>query len=160
MPCYLFTYHAYGSWLPDREQGYVERSKGILPQDHALAVEYRNRMVEVEKTFDGELQRAIIAILLASQEKQKFESYYIATEPSHLHLLMGWRDSRRTMEMRSRLKGSLTRSLNEQFGRRRWLSEGGSRRQVDDEQHFDYLINVYLPKHCGWKWCRDRGYFR
>ncbi|MEM1305417.1 MAG: hypothetical protein AAGG46_11005, partial [Planctomycetota bacterium] len=29
MPVYLFTYHTYGSWLPDRPQGYVQRDQGI-----------------------------------------------------------------------------------------------------------------------------------
>ncbi|QDT75400.1 hypothetical protein I41_46100 [Lacipirellula limnantheis] len=33
MPCCLFTYHAYGSWTPDRKQGYVKRHQGILQQD-------------------------------------------------------------------------------------------------------------------------------
>jgi hypothetical protein len=41
MPCYLFTYHAYGSWMPDRPQGYVRRGKGILPTDTRMAERYR-----------------------------------------------------------------------------------------------------------------------
>jgi hypothetical protein len=37
MPCYLFTWHAYATWLPDRKQGYVEKGRGILPPDKAAA---------------------------------------------------------------------------------------------------------------------------
>ncbi len=37
MPCYLFTFHAFGTWMPDREEGFVQRKKGILPPDEELA---------------------------------------------------------------------------------------------------------------------------
>jgi hypothetical protein len=52
MPCYLFTYHAYGSWMPDRVEGYVRRGQGILPRDTQMAsLYYRNAlhdMVQLE----------------------------------------------------------------------------------------------------------------
>ena len=41
MPCYLFTYHSHGSWMPDRAQGYVRRGQGILPPDSEMAERYR-----------------------------------------------------------------------------------------------------------------------
>jgi hypothetical protein len=41
MPCYLFTYHAYLSWMPDRPQGYVRRKKGIFPPDEEKAEAYK-----------------------------------------------------------------------------------------------------------------------
>ena len=37
MPCYLFTFHAFGTWMPDREEGFVRREQGILPPDEELA---------------------------------------------------------------------------------------------------------------------------
>ena len=39
MPCYLFTFHAYGTWMPDREEGFVRREQGILPPDEELAAQ-------------------------------------------------------------------------------------------------------------------------
>ncbi len=160
MPCYLFTYHAYGSWLPDRQQGYVIRKQGILPQDPAQAVQYRQRMKEAEKKFSPDIQQSIIHVLLESQEKQSFECYSIATEVSHVHLLLGWRDNRPWLRMRSTVKGSMTRSLKSKFGPLEWLSEGGSRKRVCEQKHFDFLGNTYLPRHRGWKWNRERGLFR
>ena len=45
MPCYLLTLHTYGSWMPDRDKGYVRRDhEGILPRDPAMAQRYRHRM--------------------------------------------------------------------------------------------------------------------
>ena len=159
MPCYLFTYHAYGSWLPDRKRGYVERKQGILPQDQKLADQYRERMTEAGKVFDSRLQQAIIVVLLDSQEKQCFESYAIATDSTHVHALIGWRDDRAWLRMRSTVKGSISRSLNQEFGKSKWLSEGGSRKRVRDREHFDYLVSVYMPRHRGVKWDRERGFF-
>ncbi len=44
------------------------------------------------------------------------------------------------------------RRLNRDFERRPWFSKGGSRKQVADQEHFDYLVHVYLPRHTGRKW--------
>lgn len=159
MPCYLFTYHAYGSWLPDRKQGYVRRHEGILLQDHQQAEQYEDRMVEAEKSFTSEIQQEIISVLLESQTKQSFECYAIATEASHTHVFLGWRDSRPWLRMRSIVKSSVTRRLKQMFGRQQWFSEGGSRKRVGDQQHFDYLVRVYLPGHRGWKWDFGRGVY-
>ncbi len=73
MPCYLFTYHAYGSWMHDRRQGYVQRKRGILPPDVALAQKYRAAMTQCEVKFTSDTQIAIIDCLLESREKQNFE---------------------------------------------------------------------------------------
>ena len=159
MPCYLFTYHAYGSWVPDRKQGYVIRKRGILPQNQELAVKYRQCMTEKEKKFGHEMQQSIIRVLLQSREKQEFDCHFIATDCSHTHVLLAWRDVRRSLRMRSTIKGSITRHLRNEFGAYQWLSEGGSRKQVKDLEHFDYLVNVYLPRHRGWKWELKRGLF-
>ncbi len=160
MPCYLFTYHAYGSWLPARKQGYVKRKQGILPSDADEDARYRRLMTEDAKVFDGDFQQTIISVLLDSREKQSFEVYYIATELSHMHALLGWHDERPWLRMRSTIKGSISRVLNQKHGKHEWFSEGGSRKRVQTQEHFDYLMNRYLPKHRGWKWCEAQGLYR
>ena len=124
-----------------------------------MAVKYRQRMSEGEKKFGHDLQQAIIQALLQSRDKQAFECYSISTDCSHVHVLLGWRDERKSLRMRSTIKGSITRHLNNKFGTCAWLSEGGSRKQVKDQEHFDYLIHVYLPRHQGWKWELEREFF-
>lgn len=159
MPCYLVTYHAYGSWLPDRRRGYVRRDRGIIPADTHVAKLYRRDMAESPVVLNGALQRAAIAALLDSQQPQRFNMHAMATDRTHVHALLSWRDSRDAVKMRALLKGSVTRALNAEFGRRNWLAEGGSRKQVRDRRHFDHLRTEYLPKHTGWKWLPERGYF-
>jgi hypothetical protein len=160
MPCYLFTYHAYGSWMPDRSRGYVKRGHGVLPPDAHMAKLYSRAMKETEVAFDDQLQRWAIASLIESEPLQKFDLYYIATDVTHLHALLAWRDEREPVRMRSLLKGSITRTLNRTRARRTWLSEGASRKQVKRRGHFQYLFETYLPKHSGWKWTREKGYFK
>lgn len=160
MPCCLFTYHAYGSWLPDRQQGYVKRGQGILPQDMLKHRLYAKAMTEEIVNFSSEHQRCVIESLIKSQTPQRFELHGIATAPTHLHALLAWRDERNVVAMRGLVKGSVSRALNSAFLRRTWLSEGGSRKQVRTREHFDYLLTVYLPKHSGWKWSVAKGFYR
>lgn len=157
MPCYLFSYHAFGTWLPDRKQGYVKRKRGILPTNVAEAKRYRAAMKEAIVEFDSQVQETVIDSIIDSQEKQRFECYYIATDPTHVHALIGWRDERTWLHMRSIIKSSISRRLKKDCGKRSWLAEGASRKRVKDRTHFEYLIARYLPKHRGWKWCPERG---
>jgi hypothetical protein len=159
MPCYLFTYHAFGTWLPDRKQGYVKRKRGIRPSDFAEAERYRSAMKETVVEFDERLQLSAIDAVIDSQVKQNFDAYYIATDATHVHILIGWRDERAWLHMRSILKGSISRRLKKDRGNRTWLAEGASRKRVKERKHFDPLVTRYLPKHRGWKWCAERGKF-
>jgi REP element-mobilizing transposase RayT len=160
MPCYLFTYHAYGTWLPGRKQGYVKRGRGILPTNahmHRLyAAALKEDVVKLQETH----QLQVINSLLESQAPQHFDVHYAATDATHVHGIVAWRDDRNALKLRGLIKSSLTRSFNGAFHRRTWFAEGASRKQIRDREHYDYLVNVYLPKHNGWKWSQGRGLFQ
>lgn len=160
MPCYLFTCHAYRSWMPDRVEGFVQRGKGILPPDDDLARQYRERAREGEILFDSDLQLLLIAESRIACEKQRYRGHFIATEPTHIHVLASWADDRSWLKVRSALKASLTRRLNREQGRRQWFVDNASRRHVKHQEHFDYLVNSYLPSHGGWKWKEGGEPFR
>ena len=49
MPVYLFTYHAYQSWMPDRARGFVQKGRGIQPPNEALAAAYRQAAIAVQR---------------------------------------------------------------------------------------------------------------
>jgi hypothetical protein len=149
MPCYLFTYHAYGSWMPDRTLGYVKRNRGILAADASMARKYERIMNDKPVLFDESAQETILVSILESRAKQSFDAHFIATDPTHVHLLLAWRDSRTWLRMRSSIKRSQSHRLNMELGRRDWFVEGGSRKRVKDREHYDYLVTHYLPKHTG-----------
>ena len=64
MPCYHFTYHGYGTWMPDHLQGYVRRKVGVLPADQHLAECYRKNQREAVVYFDERVQRVIVRTIL------------------------------------------------------------------------------------------------
>jgi hypothetical protein len=161
MPCYLFTFHAYRSWLPDRTAGFVRRQHGVLPPDKSLAMQYRVIASENEVTFDANLQEILIDESRAAFEKQQCRGHYIATEPTHLHVLTSWADERPWLKIRTGLRSSITRRFNRDVQRRQnWFVDGSSRKQVKEQSHFDHLVNTYLPSHSGLKWQEGGEPFR
>jgi REP element-mobilizing transposase RayT len=160
MPCYHFTFHGHGTWMPDEDDGYVTRDEGRLPQDTLMAAHYRDLMVESEVTFTEDLEKTMIDEVHIAAEKQSFRVHYVATEPTHIHILVSWKDDRPFEKLRASIRQSISRRLGKDYERRTWLSEGGSRRKVSSQEHFDYLVTIYLPKHGGWKWSEEKGLFR
>lgn len=160
MPCFLFTYHAYGSWLPDHRRGYVHRGEGILPSDRHMAELYRANLKQDMVRFDQSIQRQLIDGTLEACASQQLRCHFVATEPTHVHVLVSWTTDRTWQVVRAKLRESLTRRLNREVARQEWFSKSPSRRQVKDQAHFDYLVNVYLPKHSGLRWAEGRGVFQ
>ena len=160
MPVYLFTYHAYGTWLPDKPKGYVRRREGVLPSDADQADKYRAQMKYETVSFDEKIQRLLIEAALSTASFLDIEIRLVATETTHLHVLLQWRHTRPWEKLRSSIKIKLSKRLKEELGERPWLSEGASRKQVKRDEHLQHLENQYLPDHRGWKWCRRRGWFR
>jgi REP element-mobilizing transposase RayT len=160
MPCFLFTYHAWGSWLPDRKQGYVHWKEGLLPPDQGMADAYRRNIKIDEAEFGEELQLLLIEELQQAAGFQKFRLHAAATEVTHIHLLMSWADERTTARLSEGIKKSLTLRLEKEAAKRKWLAKGGSKRRVKDETHFNHLKSAYLPSHRGWKWDEQRGLYK
>ncbi|MEX2171280.1 MAG: hypothetical protein WD851_18310 [Pirellulales bacterium] len=160
MPCYLFSYHTYRSWMPDRPQGYVQRGNGILPCDPRMADLYCEAATYDEALLNEEHQIIIVERLRGAVNHIGCRLHFVATEPTHIHMLVSWRDERPWQLKRTSLKRSITIELKARFDDRPWLSNGSSRKRVKDQQHFDYLVTKYLPDHSGWKWCEVRGLFK
>jgi REP element-mobilizing transposase RayT len=117
-------------------------------------------MKETPVELQDEHQRHGIAVLLESQSLQQFDLHYVATDATHVHVLLSWRDARDAVKLRGLVKGSLSRGFNRAFHRREWFAEGGSLKRVRDRRHFNHLVDAYLPRHAGWKWSRARGLFK
>jgi REP element-mobilizing transposase RayT len=160
MPCYHFTFHGHGTWMPDEDGGYVTRDDGQLAQDVVMAARYRDLMVEDEVEFTEDQEKTMIDEVHIAAGKQNFRVHYVATEPTHIHILVSWKDERPFEKLRASIRQSISRRLGMDYERRTWLSEGGSRRKVSSQEHFDYLVTTYLPKHGGWKWSEEKGLFR
>ncbi|WP_168205474.1 transposase [Bythopirellula goksoeyrii] len=159
MPCYLFTYHGHGTWMPDNPRGYVRRKEGILAPDTHMATCYRDNMCSAAICFDHEIQQILINAALEAFEHQPVRGHAVATESTHLHILVSWQTNRTWKIVCRQLRGSLSRKLNQEFERSEWFSKQPSRKRVADRQHFDHLMDVYLPRHSGLKWREGGGVY-
>ena len=159
MPCYFFTYHAFGSWMPDRRRGYTKRDNTILPPDPEMAERYRENMKGSRVTFTREIQKIIVEEILIAAGFQRFIPRGIGTDETHIHALVAWTDGRTWNQVRNGIRSSITRRLNKEFGRRKWFVESASRKRVRNRKHYDYLIITYIPDHPGWKWSPEKGFY-
>jgi len=160
VPVYFFTYHAYGTWMPDRARGYTRRGADIRSPDPRMAQRYRENMAETPGVFSPSVQRAMIDELQNAGERQGYQLYAVGSDPTHLHVLVGWKYRRTWLRVRAGLQSSLTRRLNRDTHKRTWFVARPSRKRVKDRSHHDYLIGTYIPNHRGWKWDRIRGLYR
>lgn len=161
MPVATLSLHAYGTWLPDRPQGFYHHSRGLAPSNPDLARAYRRQQREREAVLSDEVQQSLISLLIEAAEHKLLTPYGLATDRSHFHALFGWRDERPLPAVAASLRRGLTIGLKQRFpGRDRWFTHKGARTFVRDGRHFAYLRDVYLPDHPGWKWDRSRGVYR
>jgi hypothetical protein len=146
--------------MPDRHRGYVKRHAGILPSDDRMAQLYRANLKQAAVHFTGAIQRDLIAGGLEACKSQNVRCHFIATETTHVHVLLSWRTDRTWKLVRKQVRSNITRRLNATFIRQEWFSKSPSRKRVKVRKHFDYLVATYLPNHSGWKWSEARGLFR
>lgn len=161
MPVYLFTYHSYQSWLPDHCRGYVKKGESIQPTNFQLAQHYRAAAKHAPFFFDSRTQYHLILKALAVCADENYRLHGAATESTHLHMVVSWRDeSISYSKVRGRIKNLMSLDLARQAGitGRPWFSVGGSRKRVRERQHLHYLLEKYLPNHRGVGWFEDRGW--
>lgn len=157
MPCYLFTYHGHGTWLPDHSRGYVRRKLGVLERDLEMAERYRENLVGDAVGFDRAKQQVLISAAIEAFQFQEVRGHGIATESTHVHILVSWKTDHTWEIVRRRLRSSLTRQFNAEFGKREWFAKQPSRKRVADRRHFDHLMQIYLRRHSGLKWREGDG---
>ena len=153
-----FTLHAYGTWMPDRPQGYYKNRDGLREADDEEASRYRGRQRERSARFDPNVQRVIIEALHESARVHNWTLIVVGTDDCHVHLIAGWHDDRPPDLLQRRIKTTLTYHLNARVGRRTWFLRDGHDRRVRDREHFEYLRHVYVPSHRGVGWDRRGGW--
>jgi len=157
MSVYLFTFHAYRSWNADNPRGFVQQGKGIQAPNVKLARYYDQRAEQPPVLFEQFHQRVLIWTAFDVCDRRGWRLHFVATEPTHVHILVSWRSPQPWGDVRKRLKNvaSLTLGRKLQQPGRKWFSRKGSRKRVRNRAHFDHLVNQYLPKHGGLRW-RER----
>ena len=155
MAVYMFTFHAYRSWMPDRAQGYVRKGE-VLPTNEEEAQRYARRARNPQITFDRTIQETLVKNARIVCDENKWRLHQARATPTHMHVLVSWQGFFEWKEISNKLKRRLGSGLSKALGRKGpWFSRGSSRKQVRDRGHFDYLMNEYLPKHGCTFWRED-----
>jgi len=149
MPVYLFTYHAYRSWMPDHQRGYVQHGRGIRKPSVAMAARYAERARGPRVYFDEEQQRALIVAAREVCTRLNWRLHAIQANRTHVHVLLSWREYQPWLAVFARVKNILSLHLGRQAGvkGRPWFARKGSRKRVRDPRHFTHLCYTYLPGH-------------
>ena len=149
MPRHLITLHTYGSWMPDRPQGFFDHADGNRPTHIGLARHRRATQRHATQTLDCSRQRDAIDAVIAAAAHIDATLYAAATEPQHLHLLLGWPGERPAVSIQRAFKTAITRALQTQPGSPPLFTRGGHRRRIRDAEHFGHVRDHYLPSHTG-----------
>jgi hypothetical protein len=160
MPVYLLTFHAYRSWRPDHPRGYVRRDEDVLPPDPEMAARYERHARCLPVRFEPDLQDIPVEGARDICERRDWRPHLVATDVRHVHLLVNWRDDALSWkDVYDTFKRLLGMMLAKQTGRRgrRWFVRKGSRNEVRDREHFEYLMTEYLPGHRGLAWSERDG---
>jgi len=154
MAVYHFTFHAYRTWNADHPRGLVRRGEGILPPDDDMARKYDRRAAGPITLFGPFCQQVLVWIAYDACARRQWRLHFVATEPTHVHILLSWRGYQPWEEVSDRLKNLASLMLGRKLGRPqgKWFSRKASRKRVRDRKHFDFLVNEYLPRHRGLKW--------
>ena len=147
MPVYHFVFHSYGSWLPDREEGYFKHGEGWKVPSNRVSEQYRNNMQGQPVQFFEEQQQMLIDESVNAQSFQRFTLYAAAADATHIHAVVAWTDERDATAIRTQLKSSLTRTLNTRYRKTQWFVAKAGEHPVRDQDHLSFLVHDYLPKH-------------
>ena len=153
MAVYLLSYHAYRSWPADHPRGYVKGGKNHSP-DPDQAAFYERQAKHEPVVFTPDRQMLLLSGVLDVSERRDWRIHAFGAEPTHIHVLISWKTFTPWQDVRDKLANLLSGFLGRHAGEtgRRWLTRKPSRKRVRDRKHYDYLVNVYLPKHSGLFW--------
>lgn len=157
MPVYHFTDHAYRNWRPDHPRGYTRKGEGILPPDPKMADDYDEAAKQEVAVFTGEIQREILVLAHQICEEEGWRLEASGFDEGHAHHVISWRGFIAWEEVHRRFKNLLALKLNRRHntpGKRWFVRRHGAPRRVERREHFDYLLDVYLPDHPGVVWRR------
>jgi REP element-mobilizing transposase RayT len=148
MAVFMFTLHAYRSWMPDHPRGYVIRGQGIQKPDPQRAQRYHALARHERMTFNDALCEQIIAATQDLCRTKNWRLLAVVVVWTHIHLIVSWRPFQSAKRARAVIKRAITTHLRDHTGeQRKWLARGGSIKRVRDQAHYRHLTRRYLPNH-------------
>lgn len=150
---YLITWTTYGSWLHGDVRGSVQQGQpGILPPDHVREAADCQRMTE-EPVRLSPAQREIVETTIREHcALRGWTLHAVNPRSNHVHVVV---TAEATPErVLTQLKSWCARRLSDHAGlawqprngRRRWWTEHGSTRYLNDESHLANAIRYVVER--------------
>jgi len=144
--------------MPDHRRGYVV-DKQVLPTNPDMARRYEQRATQPPVLFTDDQLAMLLSGVIDICKERNWKLFVFASEPTHFHIVIGWRGYLDCVDVRDTITNLLSLFLGKQMGvrGRRWFARKPSRRRVKNRRHLNYLLDEYLPRHRKLFWRHDRG---
>jgi REP element-mobilizing transposase RayT len=145
---YLITWTTYGTWLPGDERGWVESGKSGVQEPNFDREILASRIMADEPVRLNSLQRDSVEQTIRRHCCiRKWHLHAVNVRTNHVHVVVT--ADRKPEEVMSQFKAWCSRTLSDlaglkekvakKAGRRRWWTEHGSTKWINDEK---YLANA------------------
>ena len=142
---YFLTWTTYGTWLPRDDRGWAKRKKGFQDPQPKLR-EWSDRKLEEPPCTLSLRQRALVDQTIRERcEMRGWKLWAVNVRSNHVHVVVFARDTS-PAKVRNEFKARCSARLSEDRAaqglptRRRWWTERGSLRYLNDEGSLEAAI--------------------
>ena len=144
---FFLTWTTYGTWLPGDARGWVADGGGdVRPPDPVKERAARDRMKEPPLYLTPGQRRLVQRTIAEHCRIRGWSLHAVNARTNHVHAVLSASDVHPD-RIREQFKAWCTRRMKEAIGptscRRRWWTEGGSGRYINDEQSLEAAI-IYV----------------
>jgi REP element-mobilizing transposase RayT len=147
---YFLTWTTYGTWLPGDERGWTNESTGQQPPDRSAQRDALHRLQESICVLSTAERQLVNATITDHCQIRGWQLHAVNCRSNHVHVVVQ-ADSHPdlvTTQFKSwstrRLRSYEASASNTEEPRRRWWSEGGSKRYLNDEHSLEMAIQYVL----------------
>ena len=156
VPVYHVIVHGFFTWNADNPDGYYRRKRGRYAAAPKLAA-YWNRSARFSAVcWSRDDQGMLCRTILETSARREWIVYAIATQTTHLHVVVAWQTAHSPKRVQQVLKQIMSLALGSKYGRgRRWFSRNGVPQRVRNKAHLRHLLYDYLPSQAVIFWRAD-----
>ncbi len=156
MPVYHVIAHGFFTWNADNPEGYYRRNRGRYAPEVKLAKHWTRTARFPVVYWHREDQEILLHAVLESARRRNWEIYAVATQTTHLHIIVAWQTQDSPNKVQQTLKQIMSLQMGRTYGYgRRWLARNGQPQRVKNGAHLRHLLYGYLPSQAIIFWRRD-----
>ena len=150
---YHLIWSTYGTWLPGDSRGWIKPNyQGVQEPDPKLEQDARSLMAEAEVVMSP-AQRVLIELTIQDHCRiRNWQLHAFNVRTNHIHVVVT--ADRDAVEVRNQLKAWCSRRLSDECGlkkavavkagRRRWFTEGGEQKRIENEEYLQNAIRYAI----------------